>query len=197
MNADDDNFEEFPIAYSIDNAILMHRDAHFGGDFDVMIDYYQKEGRGVCKDFDIERIQQMAHTEKSSGKNLSPLMLSGPEAEKVADARKTYQELREVCENKKATNTVPRLIAELILAENDEIPQAIKAVVAEKTAAVPALIDLLRSEDFYDPLNPGYGEAPALAAKCLGQIGDKRAIISLFEAIGSAISLMKTLFWMP
>ena len=49
---------------------------------------------------------------------------------------------------------------------------------------MPALIDLLRNEDFYDPLFPGYGEAPVLAAKCLGLIGDKRAIISLFEAIG-------------
>lgn len=187
MNPDDEDiFEEFPIAYSIDNAILMHRDAHFGGDFDVMIAYYGRGGRGISQDFDMERIQNLAQTEKSTGKNLSPIMLSGPEAEKVADARKAYQELREICENKKASNTIPRLIAELILSEDEEVPHAVQAVVAEKTAAVPALIDLLRSEEFYDPLHPGYGEAPALAAECLGLIGDKRAIISLFEAIGSS-----------
>ena len=60
-----------------------------------------------------------------------------------------------------------------------------EAVIAEKTAIVPALIELLRGEEFYDPLAPGYGQAPMLAAECLGKIGDKRAIISLFEAIGS------------
>lgn len=185
MNLDEDNFDEFPVAYSIDNAILMHRDAHFGGDFDIMIAYYQKEGRGISKDFDLERIQSLAHTEKASGKDLSPLMLSGAEVEKIANARKMYQDLRTICESKSATNKIPRLVAELVLSENEELPQAIDAVVAEKGAAVPALIDLLRSEEFHDPLSPGYGEAPALAAECLGKIGDKRAIISLFESIGS------------
>lgn len=185
MNIDEDNFDEFPVAYSIDNAILMHRDAHFGGDFDVMIAYYQKDGRGISKDFDIERIQSLAQTEKATGKNLSPIMLSGAEAEKVADSRKMYQDLRSLCESTNATKKIPRLVAELILSENEEIPQATNAIVAEKSAAVPALIDLLRSEEFHDPLSPGYGEAPALAAECLGKIGDKRAIISLFEAIGS------------
>ena len=68
MQEDDDFLEDFPIAYSIDNAILMHRDAHFGGDFDVMLDYYQKEGKGISKDFDIERIQELAQVQKSSGK---------------------------------------------------------------------------------------------------------------------------------
>lgn len=184
MQENDDFLEDFPIAYSIDNAILMHRDAHFGGDFDVMLDYYGKEGKGISKDFDIERIQELAHLQKSSGKDLAPLMLSGAEAEKVASARKAYQDLRELCENKNAKVSIPRLIAELILAESEETPQAVQAVVAEKTAIVPALIDLMRSEEFHDPLFPGYGEAPALAAKCLGMIGDKRAIISLFESIG-------------
>jgi len=33
---------------------------------------------------------------------------------------------------------------------------------------------------------PGYGKAPLLAAKCLGLIGDKRAIISLFETLGES-----------
>ena len=42
----------------------------------------------------------------------------------------------------------------------------------------------MRTEDLYDPLFPGYGQAPFLAVECLGRIGDKRAIISLFEALG-------------
>jgi len=177
-------FDEFPIAYSIDNAILMHRDAHFGGSFPIMIDYYKKEGHGVNKEFDIERIEELALLEQTSGDDLAPIMLTGAEAEKISDSKKLYKELRELCESNNPKSLVPRLIAELILSENEEIPKAMNAVVAEKTAIVPALIDLIRSEEFHDPLFPGYGEAPALAAQCLGMIGDKRAIIALFEAIG-------------
>lgn len=182
---DDHDVEEFPIAYSVDNLILMHRDAHFGGDFDTMLDYYNKNGRGTSLEFDIERIQQLADTQNAQGKDLSPMMLSGAEAERVANSRKLYKDLRELCESKNKKTSVPKLIAELILSEDEELPQAIEAVTAEKTAIVPSLIELLRNEDFYDPLAPGYGLAPTLAAECLGKIGDKRAIISLFEAIGS------------
>ncbi|HEV8052294.1 MAG TPA: hypothetical protein VGP47_07360 [Parachlamydiaceae bacterium] len=186
MEHDDDNdVEQFPIAYSIDNLILMHRDAHFGGDFNVMLDYYKKNGRGTSIEFDVERIQELADTQHAEGKDLSPMMLSGAEAERIATSRQFYKDLRALCESNNKKITVPKLIAELILSEEEELPAAIQAVVAEKTAIVPALIELLRSEDFYDPLSPGYGLAPIVAAECLGQIGDKRAIISLFEAIGS------------
>lgn len=186
MEHDDDNdVEEFPIAYSIDNLILMHRDAHFGGDFAIMLDYYGKNGRGTSMEFDIERIQELANTQSAQGSDLSPLMLSGAEAERVAHSRKLYKDLRELCETANKKNPIPKLIAELILSEDDELPQVIETVAAEKTAIVPSLIELLRNEDFYDPLAPGYGLAPTLAAECLGKIGDKRAIISLFEAIGS------------
>lgn len=185
MSYDDDGLEEFPVAYSIDNAILMHRDAHFSGDFNAMLDYYRQQGRGISNDFDIARIEELATTEKDSGQNLSPIMLSGAEAEKVADARKAYKDLRDLYEMEDVKSQIPKLVADLILAENNETEAAMRAVIAEKTAAVPALIDLLRSEEFYDPLFPGYGLAPTLAAECLGQIGDKRAIISLFEAIGT------------
>jgi HEAT repeat protein len=186
MEHDDDNdVEQFPLAYSIDNLILMHRDAHFGGDFAVMLDYYKKNGRGTSIEFDIERIQEVADTQHAEGKDLSSLLLSGAEAEKVAQSRQLYKDLREICESDNKKNLIPKLIAELILAENEEVTSAMDAVVAEKTAIVPSLIELLRSEDFYDPLSPGYGQAPSLAAECLGRIGDKRAIISLFEAIGS------------
>ena len=186
MELDEDNsIEDFPIAYSIDNLILMHRDAHFGGDFNTMLDYYKRNGRGISLEFDIERIQEVADAQHAAGKDLSPVMLSGAEAEKIARSRQLYKDLREICESKNKNTVIPKLIAELILSEEEEIPHAVNALVFEKTAAVPALIDLLRSEDFYDQLAPGYGQAPTLAAECLGRIGDKRAIISLFEAIGS------------
>lgn len=180
----EDDIEEFPIGYSIDNLILMHRDAHFGGDFDLMLQYYEKNGRGALKDLEIERIKELQTLEKTTGKNLSAVMLSGAEAEKVARTRQLYQQLQGLYEMRQKKSSIPVLIADLILAEEDETDAAAQAVVAEKGAIVPALIELLRNEEFYDPLSPGYGQAPTLAAKCLGLIGDKRAIISLFEAIG-------------
>lgn len=185
MTHDDEGTDEFPIAYSVDNAILMHRDAHFSGSFSAMIEYYKREGRGISNDFDLKRIEEMAKMEEDAGQNLSSIMLSGSEADKVADAKRVYKELREIYEMKSAKSIIPKLIANLILAEDNETEQAVEALVNEKTAAVPMLIDLVRSEEFYDPLFPGYGLAPTLAAECLGKIGDKRAIIALFEAIGA------------
>jgi len=186
MQNSDEDFDEYPISYSIDNAILMHRDAHFGGDFAIMLDYYKKEGKGVNKEFEISRIEELNEMEKTTGKNLSPLLLSGVEAEKVSHSKSLYKDLRELFEKTEAKSKIPRLIADLILADDDkEISEAIQRAIAEKGNIVQALIDLVRSEDFYDPLFPGYGQAPLRAAECLGLIGDKRAIISLFESIGT------------
>lgn len=193
-NDDDEILEHYPIAYSVDNAILMHRDVHFGGDFPIMIDYYRAEGKGVSKDFDLPRIEALYEMEKLGGKNLSPLLLSGAEAEKVAESRKAYQQLRQLYDIKNPASPIPKLIADLILAENEDTQKAIDAVVAQKGAIVRALIDLVRNEEFHDPLAPGYGLAPTLAAQCLGLIGDKRAIISLFEAIGSEDFFNEDLF---
>lgn len=184
MNNEDDNFDEFPISYSIDNQILMHRDSHFSGNFDLMLDYYKNEGKGINKEFDIARIEDLQRTQYQSGKNLSTFMLSGAELEKIAQTKTAYKTLRDLYSIKSKNNKIPILIADLILSEDAEATKEIDAIVREKTAIVPALVDLLRNEQFYDPLFPGYGQAPALAAKCLGLIGDKRSIISLFEAIG-------------
>lgn len=174
------------LVYAVDHAIIMHREAHFGGNFDIMLTYYRNEGRGVSQDFTIQRIEQLQHLEVHENKNLASFILSGAEMEKIAHIKEVYQKLRALYEIKNSKNQIPLLIADLILAENTEIPAAIDAVVEKKSAIVPALIELLRQEDFYDPLYPGYGQAPFLAAEALGKIGDKRAIISLFEHIGES-----------
>lgn len=183
MNIPDEN-EEFALTDSIDSQILMHRDAHFGGKFEFMLDYYQKGGKGINPEFEIERIIALADTEKRSGQNLSAVMLTGADADKIASARIAYKSLRDLYEAKKPKTDLPILIADLILAEEDDPEEEIAAIVEQKSAAVPLLINLLRSADFSDSLFPGYGLAPALAVRCLGKIGDKRALISLFEAIG-------------
>lgn len=184
MNPSDFTENDFPITSALDNLILMHREIHFSGSFDLMLDYYRKHGKGVNPEFEISRIETLAETEKQSDQNMAPLLLSGSEAEKISEARDVYKKLRAICETVNPKTKIPGLIAELILSEEEEEEQAIAAVVAEKNTIVPALIDLLRIEHFHDSLFPGYGRAPELAAQCLGLIGDKRAIISLFEFIG-------------
>lgn len=182
----DEGTDHFPVADQIDHEILMHRDAHFGGLFSVMLDYYREEKKGVQPDFSIERIERLEQLEVAMKQNLAPLLLTGPEAEKIGEAKTAYKKLRAIYELESAKSQIPKLIADLILAETEEAEEEIKAVVAEKNLVVKPLIDLLRNENFYDPLFPGYGQAPVLAAECLGLLSenDKRAIISLFEAIG-------------
>lgn len=177
-------FEHFPIVDALDHEILMHRDAHFGGQFSIMLDYYAQEGKGVQPDFDLSRIERLFRLEEELKQNLAALFLAGSEAQQVADAREAYQNLRAIYEVKKPKTPYAQLIADLILSEDEEAEEEIAAIVAEKDKIVPSLIDLLRTEHFYDPLFPGYGQAPFLVVKCLGRIGDKRAIISLFEALG-------------
>ena len=180
---DNDHFEEdFPISQAIDNVILMHRDAHFGGDFSLMLDYYEQDKKGCFPDIDIRRLRELFELERKMKQNLAGLLLSGSEAERIGQAKDAYKKLRKIYEGKER---IPQLIADLILSEEEHPQEEIEAIVQEKSAIVPALIQLIKSEDFYDPLFPGYGKAPTLAAECLGLIGDKRAIISLFEAIGS------------
>lgn len=187
MEFDDDGF---PLSDAQDIAILMHRDAHFGGQFDLMLDYYQKEGKGVLPDFDLDRILELKKMEEVLGQNLAAVMLSGAEAEHVARSKEAYKTLREIYETSKKQSDrslaaqYPQLIADLILSEEEYPEKEIEAITAEGKAIVPHLLNLVRAEDFHDPLFPGYGQAPMLAAKCLGLIGDQRAVISLFESIG-------------
>ena len=176
--------EHFPIVDSLDHTILMHRDAHFGGKFSIMLDYYKKEGKGVQPEISIERIERLHLLEEQLKQNLAALFLVSNEMEKVAEAIQAYQKLREIYEVKKPRSIHPQLIADLILSEEEEPAKEMEAIIAEKGLIVQSLINLLRNEDFYDPLFPGYGQSPFLAAQCLGAIGDKRAIISLFEEIG-------------
>lgn len=179
-----DNLESFPLFDSIDHEVLMHRDAHFGGKFSIMIDYYKKDGKGVYPDFDLARLERLNEIESQMNHNLAALILSGSEAEKIGQAKDAYQNLSAIYEVKNPKNRNPKLIADLILSEEEETEEAINAVVEAKAEIVPYLIELLRKEEFADPLFPGYGQAAGLATKCLGRIGDKRAIISLFESLG-------------
>lgn len=184
MTLDDEN-PNFPLTDAIDASIVMHRDAHFGGLFGLMLEYYARGGKGVNPEFDIERIEELARYERESNQNLAGILLTGSDAEKVARSRELYKELKELYNADKPFNKHPKLIADLILSETEDAEEEIEAIVKEKGSIVNALIEVIKSEDLHDPLFPGFGLAPSLAVKCLGLIGDKRAIITLFEAIDS------------
>ncbi len=184
MEEENQDFGGYPIADNIDNEILMHRDAHFSGKFSFMIDYYTQEGKGVLDDLGLDRILFLANLEEKSGQNLAPLLLSGREASKVAKAKEAYKKLRDLFESDKEENKIARLIADLILSEEDFPENEIDAVVKMGPKMVEPLVELLNSDDFLDPLFPGYGFAPELAAICLGKIKDPKAIEPLFSALG-------------
>lgn len=175
--------EQIGLTDAQDTVIIMHRDAHFGGNFTLMIEYYEKGGKGVNEELDLERIKELALLEQEMNQNLAGTLLSGADAEKVASAREAYNTLRDLYENEGPYSKHPKLIADLILSEQEDPDEEIQAIVKEKGSIVNALVDLIHSENFHDPLFPGYGKAPALAAKCLGLIGDKKGIITLFEAL--------------
>jgi len=169
----------------LDHLILMNRDAHFGGDFDVMIQYYLDEtGAGIHPDIDLERLKYLASVEAELGKDLAPFLLSGQEAEQVAKARQAYEKLKEVYEIEGQDLFLPRLIADLILSEDEEPQAEIAAVVAQGTRIVPELLLLIKSDEMYNALYPGYGLAPSLAIECLGNIGDPDTVTALFEILG-------------
>jgi len=91
--------EDLPLTDSIDQSILMHRDAHFSGNFDIMLNYYKEPNKGVCLDFELDKIIALADLEREMGTNLSALVLSGSDAEKVSKAKTAYKKLRQLYEN--------------------------------------------------------------------------------------------------
>lgn len=179
-----DEENEFFLSEELDHEILMHRDAHFGGDFDVMLNYYSQDKVGVNPDFDLTRIEYLAEIEKQNEQNLAPLILSPSEIERVAAARKAYRSFKAIYDVEEEKVSHPRLIGDLILTEEEEPNDEIQAIVNEGLKISPELIAILKSEDAYDTLFPGYGFAPYLAMVCLALIKDPESIIPIFETIG-------------
>ncbi len=171
---------------SEDHEILMHRDAHFGGSFDVMLGYYgegDSEKLGINPDFDIDRIHYLAAFEKECQQNLAGLLLTGPEAERVARAREGYRRFKSLYAIENEKDKAPRLIADLVLTEEEEPEAEVEAVVALGERVVPLLLEIVRSDEAYDPLFPGYGFAPYLALVVLSRLKSPMAIRPIFEVL--------------
>lgn len=175
---------DFPVADTVDNEILMHRDVHFSGSFVHMLNYYEKGSKGIDTAISTGRIKYLQQLEKEGNNNLSAQFLSAWEIEKVARGKELYKDLREVSESDTEEARIPKLIANLIFSEDEEPVAEIEAIVNEGELASSFLCDLLRSDIFSDALSPGYGLAPHHAAQCLGKIASPDAIRALFESIG-------------
>lgn len=181
---DEDSFlSENYLTEEIDHEILKHRDAHFAGDFKVMHDYYQEERMQQHPEIELERIEYLAQVEAELNQNLTELFLSQQEKEEIANALHAYGALKEIYLDEKKGDLFSRLLADLILAEDEEATEEIEQVVAQGSKIVPALISLLESKEAYNSLFPGYGYAPYFAILCLGKIKDPAAIRPLFEAL--------------
>lgn len=166
-----------------DHEILMTRDAHFGGSFKVMLDYYLGDKIGVNPTFDIDRIRYLAQLEEETGQNLAALLLSAHEVDRVAKAREGYRKFKAIYEIEKEKNPYPRLIADLILSEEEEPKEEIEAIVREGKKVIPYLLQVIESDEAYDPLFPAYGYAPYLAIVCLAKLKAEEAIKPLFEML--------------
>lgn len=173
--------EEYPLIDALDHEILMHRNAHFGGKFVFMIDYYINEGKGVNPEFELERLHELARLEQELKTDLSIELLSDEELERVSKAREAYEKLHTLAD--KESKTAPHVIARLILSEEEKPQAEMEALLQMKAKATPFLIEMLKNQELYDPLFPGYGLSPNLAAEILGGVGGKQACITLFEHI--------------
>jgi len=174
---------ELPLLEEEDRDILMHREAHFGKNFEVMLEHYEEEGVAAVLDIDSRRIKELMDLEAALGQNLAPYLLQGSDAEKVAQSIRMYEALREQLEHSEKVPLVAA-IAELILSEEENDIAAQKAAL-HGPKLIPYLIQLLRTNVLYDPLFPGYGQAPVRACLALGLLGAKEAIKLIFGLIGT------------
>jgi hypothetical protein len=172
-----------PFLDSQDIDILMHREIHFSGSFPVMLEYYEQEGIGAVPDFPLQRIDRLMQEEQRLGRNLAEALLPSSAHRTIEEAKHIYLRLREVYEYP-TVHPLSLAISDLILSEEDVPQEEINALCSYQEAAVAPLVELLKTPQFYDPLYPGYGRAPILAAQCLAKLQDIKAISALFEALG-------------
>lgn len=185
--------EEFSLTDSLDHEILMHREAHFGGNFAIMRAYYEEEDRvGIHPEITVDRIAYLESLEEERGENLAELLLSDLEKERVLEARAAYRDLKAIYSVHKEKNPHPRLIADLIFSESDYPEKELEKVAAEGVKIIPSLLSILKSPQAFDPLFPGYGLSPYYALLALNLLATQglyspEAIPILFELLGKEL----------
>ena len=164
----------------MDSEILKHKEAHFSGSFEQMIEYYKLQKIGTLSDINIRRIEHLQHQEQQNHGSLSNEYLSEDDIAEVLEAKKMYKELKEHYQNPQK-NELLTLIYDLILTEKEYPLDEINAVVKQQNAITKNLIHILQNPNLSNPLFPGYGLAPLNIIRCLKHLKDEKAIPILFE----------------
>lgn len=172
--------DALPLSDQTANDMLMHRDSHFGGKFQFMREYYLEEGVGAHPDFEVEDIKELAEFEEKIEADLAPLSLSKVEQGKVKSSQRMYTALRKIHEISQDENSIPTLLVDLILTEEED-PKDEIARLSKNEKSIPYLLEILQTDEFFDPIFPGYGRTPLHVAACLGKMKASKAIIPLFE----------------
>jgi len=165
-----------PVFDEIDRQILKHKQVHFSSSFPAMIEYYKEEKKGAILPTTVERLYQLHQIEETTGHDLATLVLSDQDIAEIKEAMKAYHRLESLAKQEKN-------LGDLIFTEEENPKKLIKNLSLEKKA-FPLLLEMIQSDDFFNPLFPGYGLAPVLAAKTLSLAKEKKAIPFLFERIG-------------
>lgn len=173
--------EAHPLFEEEDRDILLHREAHFASSFALMLAAYEDETHAAVLDVSTDQIRRLHHLEEKLGKNLAPMVLHAQDAVMIAKIRKLYSILRETLSEPKSPEMA--LIADLILSEEDPEETATRIANTNRTSATSSLIALIEHDLFYDPLWPGYGHAPSIAALVLGKWRAHDAIRALFSML--------------
>lgn len=174
---------ELPLFDEEERLIVLHRDAHFGGNFSLMYEYYLDEGKGAVLDVSTQRIESLAHLEEKLQQNIASILLNDNDIQTIAFSRKLYEQLKNIYSGKKESDPL-RAIADLILSENDPYEDA-QTIKRYGKAVIPLLIQLVKTDVFYEDTSPGYGQAPIAAVIALGELKAAEAIPSLFALVGS------------
>lgn len=176
----------FNLTDELHHLILMLRESHFGGHFDLMLKSFRQDNFiGNNLNIDIEEIEYLENIEKQLKQNLAPLILSSQEAERIHQARLMYENLKNIYLIKnKDEDKKSRAIADLLLIEFAPFDKEINAIIQLKETIVPELLNILNNPNFYDPIFPGFGEIPKIVVTCLSKINHLQTIPYIFSLLG-------------
>ncbi len=177
-----DELADLPLFDEEDILCLMHRDAHFSGSFAVMKEYYQNpDAKGAVEEITPARIALLEAVQDGLKRDLAPLLIRGPDAEKVALSRQVYKDLGELCHND--PSSPEGMLAAAILSE-DDVDSIVETAPPALMERPETLLLLATSAVFCDPLFPGYGTGSLLAIRLLGAMRYEQAVPALFSLIG-------------
>lgn len=165
-----------PVFDELDREIIKHKQVHFASSFPAMIAYYEKESKGAVLPVEIERLQELHGIEQATGHDLATLVLSDQDIVEIKQAKEAYHKIEALEKDQED-------LVDLIFSEEED-PKELIEKLSQNATIRPLLLEMLQSDDFFNPLFPGYGFAPVLAAKVLAKAKEKKAIPLIFERIG-------------